>query len=305
MSQTLCGETLTFDHDAGLLGFCLNDPDEPHGDDFTTRAVNKLKAPWVDAREGFATPQSLVADTEDEEGGADDDGEEEDTDGQACEPLSWVDQLVAKFGEGGDDEDDPVPDVGVGDEVVVDERFRLSYDQIDDKDYWSHCRETSTRRQVCARRARRVTHRRNHEHYFGFAGGGDLAGDYFDYLDHLKRETAPLPTEFLSVQQQLTKTRWLANEFWHEIYGDTDSPPQLEDDWDYGPHYDDQPLPLAVEIDFLIAEFGDGTFGHDEPDCHDRSMRYLDLYMPDHGSSKRRQYKRGDAQKHFVAVLSI
>ena len=297
MSKTLCGETLTFAHDESLLGFCLDNPDEPHGDDYGTRVVNKLRTPWVDAREGFATPQSLVADTEDE-----DDGEEEDPDGQAFEPLSWVDQLVAKFG---DNEDDPVPDVGVGDEVVVGERFRLSYDQIDDEDNRSHYRETNTRRQVRGRRTRRVTHRRNHEHYFGFAGGGDLAGDYFDYLDHLKRETAPLPTEFLSVKEQLTKTRWLANEFWHEIYGDTDSPPQFEGDWDYGPHYDDQPLPLAVETDLWIAEFGDGTFGYDGPDCHDRSMRYLDLYMPDHGSSKRRQYKRGDAQKHFVAALSM
>ena len=76
--MTLCGEALTFAHDQELLGFCLNNPDEPAGDDFDTRVRNNLMGgAWIDPQVGSCTQEDL-----NDADGADDEEEGETPDGE-------------------------------------------------------------------------------------------------------------------------------------------------------------------------------------------------------------------------------
>lgn len=79
--MTLCGEALTFAHDAQLLGFCLDNPDEPAGDDFETRCRNKLLGgAWIDPQVGYLTQEDVDAMNGVVEAASDTDDEEESYD---------------------------------------------------------------------------------------------------------------------------------------------------------------------------------------------------------------------------------
>ncbi len=79
MSLTLCGEALTFAHDATLLGICLDSTDEPVGESFDELCANKNNARhyghvWFDSRDPVAFPQDLVTPDGDTDVDADDEG---------------------------------------------------------------------------------------------------------------------------------------------------------------------------------------------------------------------------------------
>lgn len=79
MSLTLCGEALTFAHDARLLGFCLDSTDEPVGESFDELCANKNNArhyghAWFDSRDPTALPQDLVTQDGDTDVDVDDEG---------------------------------------------------------------------------------------------------------------------------------------------------------------------------------------------------------------------------------------
>jgi|GEM_PF-5796003 len=75
---SLVDEALTFHHDGNLLGFCLDNPDEPFKDSFEDRCHDKLVGRWIDSREGFCTPQDLFVGDADDETEVDEDGYDAD-----------------------------------------------------------------------------------------------------------------------------------------------------------------------------------------------------------------------------------
>ena len=60
---SLCGELSEhsphFAFNGDFLGFCPDNPDEPHGDDFNTRCEEKRLGAWVNPHEGFVGPEEL------------------------------------------------------------------------------------------------------------------------------------------------------------------------------------------------------------------------------------------------------
>ena len=86
---SLCDEALTFRADPVLLGFCLDNPDEPQGDDFDSRRREEKEGlRWVDIEEH-------VAEFTDEErrlmNTAADDEDDEDAEGDDAADVSLVD----------------------------------------------------------------------------------------------------------------------------------------------------------------------------------------------------------------------
>ena len=77
--MTLIGEAMTFAHDQELLGFCLDEHDEPAGDDFATRCKEKRFGRYIDSRNPeFSMSQIEMMDGVDRDAADETDGVDRD-----------------------------------------------------------------------------------------------------------------------------------------------------------------------------------------------------------------------------------
>ena len=87
MSLTLCGELTEWVGDPDLLNCCVEELDEPPGDDFNTRMRERAEGAWVNPQDGLLTDEeiaemrmgsSLVEEDTSEDDDDDGDGDDED-----------------------------------------------------------------------------------------------------------------------------------------------------------------------------------------------------------------------------------